>query len=249
MKYEVSFIPVILGILVIYGIVAVGLLKNGMKGVYSRRNRKEKLMTAGILILSVCVMLLFAARQGILPEQNGVFSQGAYDVLSWLFAGDIQIMSLVIYLCLGVPIIGVGTMILELVSMRYQNISLPFHFYMLLFVVDVAFYNPMKEAVSNWFLILVLMVFLYCLLEAIQNGKSKKKLLFLVVLAAAGILVVGIEQTVAIGFVLGFVLLLVENIVVAFLLNFAGVLRKTLWRICVVVGAVGMLFLHLYTVL
>lgn len=249
MKFEVSFIPIILGVLAIYGIVAVGLLKSGIKGVYTRRNRKEKVMTVGILILSVFVMLLFAARQGSLPEQNGAFSEAVYHVLSWLFAGNVSMMSLAIYLCLGLPLVGLGSMIMELVAMRWQRISLPFHFYVLLFVIDIAFYNPMKETISNWFLVLVLMLFLYCLLEAQQNGKSKKKLLFLCLLVVVAVVIFRIEQILAVGFILSMILLLVENMLVAFLLNFAGVLRKTLWRICVAVGCVGMLVLHLYTML
>ena len=112
MKFEISYLPIIILLLVIYGLAGIGLLKNDIKGIYRRRVKREKILTVGLLGCSFLMMLLFASRQEGMPESLGSITEQVNQTIFWVFHQDIQIVTLAEYLFLGVPIMLLGTAIL-----------------------------------------------------------------------------------------------------------------------------------------
>ena len=150
MKFEWSYIPAIVAILVIYVSALAGLLKNDIKGIYRRRVRREKILTVGILGCSFLIMLLFASRQEGIPESLGSATERLNELIFWIFHQDIQIVTLAEYCFLGIPIVIVGTSILEVLGMKYQWMRLPCYYYVLLFIIPVMFYHPLRTPISGW---------------------------------------------------------------------------------------------------
>ncbi|WP_455534893.1 hypothetical protein [Roseburia inulinivorans] len=247
MKFEWSYIPAIAAILVVYVSALAGLLKNDIKGIYRRRVRREKLLTVGILGCSFLIMLLFASRQEGIPESLGLATERFNEVIFWIFHQDIQIVTLAEYCFLGVPIIIIGTSILEVLGMKYEWMRLPFYYYLLLFIIPLMFYHPLRTPISGWLVSFLVIVFLYCLIETIEQGKNKKKVILLVCLVIMMVVITVWEQGIAYGVVLRTVALIVENILAAILINRSGILRKTLWHLVTLICFAGLFILHFYT--
>lgn len=247
MKFEWSYIPAIVAILVIYVSALAGLLKNDIKGIYRRRVRREKILTVGILGCSFLIMLLFASRQEGIPESLGSATERLNELIFWIFHQDIQIVTLAEYCFLGIPIVIVGTSILEVLGMKYQWMRLPFYYYLLLFIIPLMFYHPLRTPISGWLVSFLVIVFLYCLIETIEQGKNKKKVILLVCMVIMMIVITVWEQGIAYGVVFRTIALMVENILAAILINRSSILRKTLWHVVTLICFVGLFMLHFYT--
>lgn len=247
MRFELSYIPVILLLLIVYGVVAIGLLKNDIKGIYRRRVRREKILAVGLIGCSFLIMLLFASRQEGVPENLGNVTERVNQVLFWIFHQDIQIVTLAEYLFLGIPIMLVGTSVLEILGVKYEWIRLPFYYYLFLFIIPLMFYHPLRTPISGWLLSFLLMVFLYCLIETIEQGKNKKKIAVLICIAIMIALIIIWEQGVAYGVVIRTIVLMVENVAAAFIINRSSILRKTLWHIVTLICFAGLFVLHFCT--
>ena len=72
MNFELAYIPAILLTGMVYLFVFVGLWKNEIRKVYSRRTKREKILTVGVLVAAVVLTLFIAARQdaGLLPHRS-----------------------------------------------------------------------------------------------------------------------------------------------------------------------------------
>ena len=247
MEFKMMFLFTAFEMLVIYGVAFLGLWKNGLKGVYSRRTRKEKFLTAGLVVLSVAVMLLFASRQEGHPEITGGFTAGIYEMLLWVFHQDIQVMTLTAYLIFSLPIMLLSAAIMENLGRKYNAINLPFFYYVVLFMLDIVLYHPIRTAAGDWLTVLLVVTFFYCLMETKESGFQKKRVLLLALQAAAIIAIAILDGSIAWRFVLTYVIFFLENVFAAFVINRAGVLRKTLWYLVTLLCFVGLFFLHFYT--
>lgn len=247
MKFEFSYIPAIILLLIVYGVAAIGLLKNDIKGIYRRRVKREKIMTAGLLGCSFLIMLLFASRQEGAPESLGSVTEQVNQVIFWVFHQDIQIAALAEYLFLGCPVMLIGMSVLEVLGTKYKCMRLPFYYYSLLFLIPLMFYHPLRTPISGWLLSFLLMVFLYCLIETIEHGKNKKKIAVLICIAVMIALIIIWEQGFAYGVVIRTIVLMAENVVAVFIINRSSILRKTLWHIVTLICFAGLFVLHFCT--
>lgn len=247
MKFEWSYIPTIIVLLVIYIGALAGLLKNDIKGIYRRRVRREKLLTVGILGSSFLIMLLFASRQEGVPASLGLATEQVNEVIFWIFHQDVQIVTLAEYCFLGIPIILLGTSVLEVLGMKYEWMRLPFYYYLLLFVIPLMFYHPLRTPISGWLVSFLFIVFLYCLIETIEQGKNKKKVLLLICMVILIIAITVWDQGIAYGVVLRTVALIVENVLAAVLINRSSILRKILWHAVTMLCFIGLFALHFCT--
>lgn len=247
MKFEISYLPVIILLLVIYGLTGIGLLKNDIKGIYRRRVKREKILTVGLLGCSFLMMLLFASRQEGMPESLGSITEQVNQTIFWVFHQDIQIVTLAEYLFLGVPIMLLGTAILEVLGIKYECIRLPFYYDLLLFIIPLMFYHPLRTPVSGWLIAFLVMAFLYCLIQTIELGKNKKKIAILICFIVMIAFVIVLEKGIAYEVVLRVIMLTVENVFAVFIINRSSILRKTLWHIVTLICFAGLFALHFYT--
>lgn len=248
MEFKLSFLPIIFGILILYGIIGIGVLKNDIKGIYRRWTRKDKFTVLGLVVLSVLVMLLFASRQEGQPEAMGYLTAGVNEMLLWVFHQDIQVMTLAVYLMFSVPVMVLGTAIIDEIGQQKKWLALPFYYYLFLFEIAILFYHPIRVPISGWMVLLSLVGFVYCLIKTMEQGKTKKKELLLALMLIAAVLVMLLDQGIAWKFLLSYVLLFAETFLAAVVINRASVLRKTLWHIVTLLVFVGLFFLHFFTI-
>ena len=76
MQFEMAFIPALALTGMVYLLVGAGLLKNNIKQVYSRRTKREKFLSIGVVVFAVVMMLL------IIPRQGSLLSMGEFSAVS-----------------------------------------------------------------------------------------------------------------------------------------------------------------------
>ena len=109
------------------------------------------------------------------------------------------------------------------------------------------FYHPLRTPISGWLVSFLFIVFLYCLIETIEQGKNKKKVLLLICMVILIIAITVWEQGIVYGVVLRTVALIVENVLAAVLINRSSILRKTLWHAVTMLCFIGLFALHFCT--
>ena len=75
-----------------------------LKKVYSRRTKKEKILTVGVLACMVLVMLLVAARCTEMPVAANAVSEWVSNILLWFVAGEVPIFALAVFIVAALPL-------------------------------------------------------------------------------------------------------------------------------------------------
>ena len=234
MQFEMAFIPALLLTGAVYMIVAVGLLKNNIKQVYSRRTKREKFLSIGVVVLAVVMMLLIAPRQGELIALGG-FSDSVYGALLWILNGSKDIFAMAVYLVCALPVIIISSAVIDEVAQKQIRIELPFFFYVLLFVVEGLFYEVLAVPVTSWFVLLLVSVALYAKIKARYEGSNKIRTILSICMVAGIFLICALEQAVPAMLLIRYAVLMGLNFLMAFLLNRTSVLKKKVWLIVIAV--------------
>lgn len=245
MGFEIAFIPAVLLTGIVYLLVAAGLLKNNIKQVYSRRTKREKFLTIGVVVMAVVLMLFVAARQGE-PAVMGSYSQTVHGALLWFLNGSTDILAMAVYLVCALPVIMISAAVLDEIGHKNTRLELPFFFYVLLFAVESLFYKTLTISVTGWFLLMLSATALYCKVKMHYEGAGRAKniLSILMVLVILGIFV--LEQTVPVMLFTEYAFFMCINVLAVFMMNRASVLKKKIWltaiMICyIIVFALGIL--------
>lgn len=243
MQFSLEYIPAIILTGVVYMFVFAGLWKNQIKEVYSRRTKREKVLTVGVLILSVVGMLFVAARaEGMLPVM-GHYSGTVYTMLLWFLNGSVEILAMAVYFVCVIPTMVVSAAIIDEISQREIILAAPFYYYVLFFMVEGLFLAPLETPVTGWFVLLLLAAGIYCSVKAHYEGTNKKKNLLRILLAAGIFLVLLVEKAVPTMLLLEYVVLLALNIGAAVVINRTSVLKKKIWYLVTLICFVILFFL------
>ncbi len=113
-----------------------------IKEVYSRRTKKEKIFTVGVLAMMVLFMVVVVAKNALLAT----------------------------YIMCALPTIILSAAAIDEVSQKKTEFALPFYFYILLFFVERFFYEPMAINVVTWFVVMLLSAMAYMWASG-QKGK------------------------------------------------------------------------------
>ena len=193
-----------------------------LKKVYSRRTKKEKILTVGILVFMVLVMLLVAARCNEMPVAANAVSEWVSNILLWFVAGEVPIFALAVFIVAALPLMVVSSAVIDEISQKRTALALPFYFYLLLFFTETLFYQPMAFTVITWLALLILSLLLF----ALTKGR-RGKLFYL--MAAAFVLLLVLEPGKTALAVIQYLICLVVNTAMAFVMNRASVLKKKYW--------------------
>lgn len=235
MNFEVAYIPAILLTGMVYLFVFAGLWKNEIRKVYSIKTKREKILTVGVLVLSVVAMLFVASRQ---PEELpvlGGYTTVIHNMLLWFLNGSVEILAMAVYFVCTIPVMIVSAVIIDELGQKRVALALPFYYYVLFFMVEGLYYQPLKSSVTEWFVLLLLSTAIYCGVKAYHEGTNKKKKLLSMLLVVGIVAVVLVEKAVPIMLMLEYVVLLILNIGAAFVINRASVLKKKYWYIVTLV--------------
>lgn len=235
MQAMMEFVPAILATGVAYVLMLAGMWKHDIKKVYSRRVRKEKLLTAGILAFAVLVMLLLVSHQTVTLMAEGIFSKQMYEGLSLLFENNGAIIGMIVYLIGGLPALVLGACVLDELSEKYTQLSLPFYFYIVLFHVERLFWCPMELSIVTWLMILLVANIFYGLAKWYGKGVTKQSKLVMLFSAVVLVVVAILDKSMVWMNLIRYIVLIVFNIGIAWILNRATVLKKKIWYAVVIV--------------
>lgn len=229
MQFSIEYVPTIILTGMVYLFILAGLWKNQVKEVYSRRTKREKVLTVCVLILSVVLMLFVAARSSAIIPALGGYSETVHGMLLWFLNGSTEILTMAVYFVCVIPTMVVSAAIIDEISQRRIILAVPFYYYVLFFMVERLFYEPLGISVTGWFVLLLLATILYCLVKAHYEGANKKKKILIALLLVALLTVIIVEKAIPTTLLMRYVDLLVINIGAAVLINRASVLKKKIW--------------------
>ena len=232
MQFHVAFIPAIVLTGFVYLLVAAGLLKNNIKQLYSRRTKREKFLTIGVVIAAV-VMMLFVVGRLAAPAEMGLYSSTLHGALLWLLGGSEDMLIMAAYLVCALPVMIVSAGILDEIAQKYTILEVPYFFYVLLFAVEEMFYKPSDISVTGWFILLLYSTAFYCKMKMTREGrnKTKDKLNAFMVAVMIGICV--LEVAVPAELLVRYTLLMCFNAGMSVVLNRTSVLKKKVWLIVI----------------
>jgi len=243
MQFSLEYIPAIMLTGMVYLFVLAGLWKNQIKEVYSRRTKREKVLTVGVLILSVVGMLFVAARvEGMLPVM-GHYTGTVYTMLLWFLNGSVDILAMAVYFVCVIPTMVVSAAVIDEISQREIILAAPFYYYVLFFMVEGLFLAPLATPVTGWFVLLLLATGIYCSVKAHYEGANKKKKLLSILLIVGILVVLLVERAVPVVLLFKYVGLLALNTGAAVVVNRTSVLKKKLWYLVTLICFVILFFL------
>lgn len=243
MQFSLEYIPAIMLTGMVYLFVLAGLWKNQIKEVYSRRTKREKVLTVCVLILSVVAMLFVAARaEGMLPVM-GKYTGTVYTMLLWFLNGSTEILAMAVYFVCVIPTMVVSAAIIDEISQRELILAAPFYYYVLFFMVEGLFLAPLAVPVTGWFVLLLLATVFYCRVKAHYEGTNKKKRLLSILLVVGILVVLLVEGAVPVVLLLQYVASLGLNIGAAVVINRTSILKKKLWYLMTMICFVMLFFI------
>lgn len=198
-----------------------------IKQVYSRRTRREKILSAGVLVMGVLVMLLLAARCSKMPQTAGIVPTRIQNAVLWLFAEDVQMTAMAVYLVGALPTILISAAVLDEIGQKKGELALPFYFYPAAFMVEKLFYNPLSISVCSW---IVLVLTSFCLYEVVV-----KQYKIGCGIAAIVLILTVLEHGQPVIALLRYGACLILCAGTAVLMNRAGVLKKKIWYASILV--------------
>ena len=224
-----NYIPAIALTGMVYLFVFAGLWKNQIKEVYSRRTKREKVLTVCVLILSVVAMLFGAAwGEAVLPDM-GSYTGTVHEMLLWFLNGSTDILAMAVYFVCVIPTMVVSAAIIDEISQREIILAAPFYYYVIFFMIEGLFLAPLATPVTGWFVLLLVATGIYCRVKAHYEGTNKKKTI-LTILLVVGILVIFlVERAVPTVLLFRYVVLMVLNTGAAIVVNRTSVLKKKIW--------------------
>ena len=234
MQFEIAYIPAVLLTGIVYLCVAAGLLKNNIKQLYSRRTKREKFLTIGVVILAVVMMLFVAGRLGK-PVVMGAYTLIVNNALLWLLGGSADILAMAVYLVCALPVIIISAGILDELAWKHTLLEIPYFFYVLLFAVEGFFYETIKTPVTGWFILLLLVTAVYCKIKMTYEGSNKTKSLLSICMIVVIIAICCLEQAVPIVLLVKYAALLAVNALLSVVLNRTSVLKKKVWLLVIVI--------------
>lgn len=232
MQFEMAFIPALLLTGAVYLIVAAGLLKNNIKQVYSRRTKREKFLTIGVVVLAVVMMLLVAPRQGNLIPMGG-FSESVHGSLLWILNGSKDILAMAVYLVCALPVIVVSAAIIDEIAQKQIRIEIPFFFYVLLFTVESLFYEVLAIPVTGWYILLLVSAAVFCKIKMHYEGSNRTREILSICMLAGILAICILEKTVPAMLLVEYAVFMGLNFLAAFFLNRTSVLKKKIWLIMI----------------
>ena len=227
-----AFIPALLLTGAVYLLVAAGLLKNNIKQVYSRRTKREKLLSIAVVVFAVVMMLLIVPRQGPLLSM-GEFSASVNGALLWMLNGSKDILAMAAYLVCALPVIVISAAIMDEIAQKHIRIELPFFFYVLLFVVESLFYEVLAVPLTAWYVLLLVSTAFFCKVKMNYEGSNTVKNVLSICMVAGIFGICILEKTVPAGILLEYALFMGLNFLAAFCLNRTSVLKKKIWLIVI----------------
>ncbi len=243
MQFSLGYIPAIMLTGMVYLFVLAGLWKNQIKQVYSRRTRREKVLTVGVLILSVVAMLFVAARAESNLSVMGTYSSTVHEMLLWFLNGSTEILAMAVYFVCVIPTMVVSAAIIDEISQRKVLFAVPFYYYLLCFMIEGLFLAPLGTSVTGWFVLLLFSTAIYCSVKAHFEGTNKKKTILSALLIVGILVVMLVEKAVPVALLWQYIVLLVLNTGAAVVINRASVLKKKIWYAVTLVCFVILFFL------
>lgn len=243
MNFELAYIPAILLTGMVYLFVFVGLWKNEIRKVYSRRTKREKILTIGVLVLAVVMTLFIAARQGANLPVMGDWTLTVHEMLLWFLGGSTEMLAMAVFLVCSLPVMVVSAIIIDEMGQKNTALALPFYYYVVLFLVERLFYEPLTIPVTGWFVLLLLSTAIYCGVKARFEGTNKKKKILGALLIVGILVVILVEKAVPVALLWQYIVLLVLNTGAALVINRASVLKKKIWYAVTLVCFVILFFI------
>lgn len=229
MNFELAYIPAILLTGMVYLFVFVGLWKNEIRKVYSRRTKREKILSIGVAVMAVVATLFIAARQGADLPVMGDWTLTVHEMLLWFLSGSAEMLAMAVFLVCSIPVALVSAIIIDEIGQKNTALALPFYYYIITFMVERLFYEPLTVPVTGWFVLLLLATAIYCYVKARFEGTNKKKKALSALLIIGIFVVVFVEKAVPTALIWQYIVLLALNTGMSFVINRASVLKKKYW--------------------
>ena len=141
MNFELAYIPAVLLTGIVYLFTFVGLWKNEIRKVYSRRTKREKILSIGVAVMAVVATLFIAARQGENLPVMGGYTITVHEMLLWFLSGSTEMLAMAVFLVCSIPVSLISAIIIDEIGQKNTALALPFYYYIILFVIERLFYT------------------------------------------------------------------------------------------------------------
>ena len=183
--------------------------------------------------------------EGLLTSEKVVSLQWN-QLLLQIFNDDIPMVFSTIFTITVIPSIVIAATAMDTLGKKYRTLSLPLYFYILLFGINSKFYSVSLSNTVTWVIILILTMMILGGIKCLEQGCTKSRICLLALMAVTVILLVVLNHGVDVFTVIFYIVLWIENILAAFVINRAYILRKIWWMLICLLSYIGLFLLHLY---
>lgn len=246
MNSNINCVLSIFVIIFIYAFIAAAMLKFDFKGNYRTWNRKDKFVSIGLISIFIVVMLLKACRIENSLTAGNVLAVQWNQLLLRVFNGDAPMVYSAVFIATVIPTVVIASAAMDTLGKMYHSFSLPLYFYVLLFGINSKFYSAFLSDIVTGIIILLITMMCFGGIKCLEQGRTKSRIGLLVLMAVEVLLLVILNQGADFAAIVFYIILCIENVLVAFIINRTCILRKIWWRLICLLSYVGLFLLHLY---
>ena len=214
------------------GYLMIGLNKSYIKEILSRTTKKEKLISIGVVVLSVGIFFLVGSRMHVEELRNGyVLNDNVNQILQAIFDHNVGYITVFLYGVAAIPVLVMQAGIMERIAKKNTCVQNPFYHYLIVLCTSPVLYVFIARCTVVDILVWVLATAaIYWVSDLYAGRVSKKKIGYVIVLTLITCVICMEEHGSAIWILLWLVASLISLFVVSYIMKKGSVLRG-FWRI------------------
>lgn len=243
---EANNLCAIIEILAFYAFLLLGLQKCHIKHNLQQMSKKEKYVSA----LLITIMLLLAAIsvsgvKQIEAENSHPVFQNLFQMLNDVFQKNVTVLLLMKYALLIIPGVLLLSLGLKIFSEAICLATLQIYYFLVICVADMSLYRSLEWSFVEAISFLVLTTFFYCSMICFKERFTKKKVVFLVLLAVLFMGTACISGQAIYGILTFFARQVLIGILLSLILKYVRYLRVTLRKVITLLIMIGIVALQI----
>ncbi len=217
----------IAGILVLYGLIAIGLWKCHIKDFIKQWGKKEKigiLMAFGLLIAGLIILI----SRTPLSNAGGQVSKSIWNIGNYVMAHNAAMISLVTAAVTVLPAVLLQVLLLEQLVTKLKLPYCQLYYYLFIYAFSLGFYYRVSLKAGELLLLLTVMSLLYYGYMMLSAKPTVKVLFFLMCLFFGAVILIITESPIQWQIYAQSIIIMLEGIIMAWYRGKSCILRKTL---------------------
>ena len=219
-------------LLFLCGYLMIGLNKGYIKEILSRTTKKEKLISVGVVMLSIVIFFIVGSRIHVEELRKGyILNENVNQILQAVFDHNVAYITVLLYGVTAIPMLVLQAGIMERIAKKNTCVQNPFYNYLIVLSTCPVLYVFIARCTVMDILVWILAaVVMYWISDFYVAGISKKKIGYVVVLALITCVICIEENGSAMWILSWLVASLINLFVVSYIMRKGSVLRG-FWRI------------------